>query len=215
MHQIKDRQPLGERLAYRFDHIDPKRTAHLVIDMQTGFLRSGYMPLPGGLDLVDNINRVSRAVRRAGGVVIYTRHTITDQGPAAIPAWQRQAASVAAMAEIFTPELPGHAVDAAMEVDPVDLCIDKYRYSALARNSSVLADLLAEKAIETLIITGLATNACCESTARDAFFMGFKTFFLEDATAALTDEEHNAALATLAIAFADVRSTEAMVASLG
>jgi ureidoacrylate peracid hydrolase len=215
MHQIKDRRPLGERLAYHFDRIDPKRTAHLVIDMQTGFLRPGYMPMPGGLDVVDNINRVSRALRRAGGLVIYTRHTITDQGPAAIPDWQRQAASVAAMAKLFSPDLPGHSVDVAMEVDAADVCIDKYRYSALAQNSSILPELLADKGIESVIITGLATNACCESTARDAFFMGLKTFFLDDATATLNDEEHNSALATLAIAFADVRPTEEMIALLG
>jgi ureidoacrylate peracid hydrolase len=212
MHRIKDRSLLGSRVAYRFDRIDPQRTAHLVIDMQTGFLRPGYMPLRGGLDLVDNINRLSRALRRAGGRVIYTRHTITDQGPAAIPDWQREAASVAAMAKIFSPTLPGHAVDVAMELEPADVCIDKHRYSALAKNASLLPELLAKLRVENVIITGLATNACCESTARDAFFLGYKTFFIEDATATHSDEEHNAALTTLAVAFADVRSTAAMLA---
>lgn len=212
MHQIKDRRALGDRVAYQFGRIDPKRTAHLVIDMQTGFLRPGYMPLPGGLDLVDNINRLSGALRRAGGLVVYTRHTITEHGPEAIPDWQRESVGVAAMAKIFQPGLPGHAVDMAMNVQTTDIVIDKYRYSALARHSSSLPEILCEKRIESVIITGLATNACCESTARDAFFNGFRTFFIDDATATHSDEEHNATLTTLAIAFADVRSTDEMMA---
>ena len=57
--------------------------------------------------------------------------------------------------------------------------------------------------IDTMIVTGTATNVCCESTARDAFMMGYRVFFLEDANAALNDAEHNATLTSMARGFAD------------
>ena len=49
---------------------------------------------------------------------------------------------------------------------------------------------------------------CCESTARDAMMLNYKVFFVSDANACRTDEEHNATLAILMGMFADVRSTD-------
>ena len=66
-------------------------------------------------------------------------------------------------------------------------------------------------AIETLIITGTLTNCCCESTARDALQMGYKVIFLTDATATLSDEEHNAALISMTSIFADVMDTSRLL----
>ena len=62
-----------------------------------------------------------------------------------------------------------------------------------------------------LIVVGTATNVCCESTARDAMMLNYKIFFVSDANACRTDEEHNATLAILLVMFADVRSTDEMV----
>ena len=55
------------------------------------------------------------------------------------------------------------------------------------------------RGIDTLIIVGTATNVCCESTARDAMMLNYKVFFVSDANACRTDEEHNATLAILMI----------------
>src|SRR5262249_38217788 len=57
-------------------------------------------------------------------------------------------------------------------------------------------------------------NVCCESTARDAMMLNYKVFFVSDANACRTDAEHNATLASLMVMFADVRSTEEMIALL-
>jgi len=53
-----------------------------------------------------------------------------------------------------------------------------------------------------LIITGTLTNVCCESSARDAYMLGYKVLFASDATAAVSDAEHNAALTNLRLNFA-------------
>jgi len=68
--------------------------------------------------------------------------------------------------------------------------------------------------VDTLVIAGTLTNCCCESSARDAFMLGYRVLFAADATAAVSDEEHNAALLNLAVMFADVRRTDDIVALL-
>ena len=94
----------------------------------------------------------------------------------------------------------------------------KTRFSALIQGSSDLDAMLRARGIETLIIVGTATNVCCESTARDAIMLNykvfFKVFFVSDANACRTDAEHNATLASLMVMFADVRSTDEMIALL-
>ena len=77
-----------------------------------------------------------------------------------------------------------------------------------------LDEMLRRRGIETLIITGLVTNGCCDCTARDAFQYGYNVVVATDATAAMTDEEHNGALLSLAIYYAQVMSADAIAAAL-
>jgi ureidoacrylate peracid hydrolase len=69
--------------------------------------------------------------------------------------------------------------------------------------------------IDTAIITGTATNVCCESTARDAFMLNYRTLVVSDANATTTDEAHNASLNALFNRFADVFRTDEVVGLLG
>jgi ureidoacrylate peracid hydrolase len=56
-----------------------------------------------------------------------------------------------------------------LEVQVKDSIVDKTRFGAFVPGSSDLHDILRARGIDTLIITGTATNVCCESTAlRDA-----------------------------------------------
>ncbi len=50
--------------------------------------------------------------------------------------------------------------------------------------------MLRAQGFDTVLITGTVTNVCCESSARDAMMLNFKTIFVSDANAAMTDEEH-------------------------
>ena len=61
---------------------------------------------------------------------------------------------------------------------------------------------------------GLVTNGCCDCTARDGFQYGFNMVVAADATAAMTDEEHNAALLNLEIYYARVLDAEGIAAIL-
>ena len=68
--------------------------------------------------------------------------------------------------------------------------------------------------IDTLLIAGTKTNVCCESTARDAMMLDFKTVMLSDCCAALSDEEHRATLETMIQQFGDVMTLDEALAAL-
>ena len=92
--------------------------------------------------------------------------------------------------------------------------MQKRRFGAFAPGSSDLHEILQARGIDTLIVTGTATQVCCESTARDAMMMNYKVFFVADGNATFTDEEHNATISAMAHAFCDVIDSDAMTAMI-
>ena len=91
---------------------------------------------------------------------------------------------------------------------PDDAVVDKTRFSAFTPGTCDLKSFLEEKGIDTVIISGTLTNSCCESTARDACQLDYKTIFVADATATFTDSEHNGTLNSLSPTYADIMTTE-------
>jgi ureidoacrylate peracid hydrolase len=73
---------------------------------------------------------------------------------------------------------------------------------------------LRTRGLDTLLITGTVTNVCCESTARDAMMLNYKTIMSPDGNAAVTDEDHNASLAAFYLTFGDIMPTEMAVGVL-
>jgi ureidoacrylate peracid hydrolase len=202
-----------------FDAIDARRTAHIVVDLQNGFMAEGQVgEVPTAREIVPNVNRISRALRAAGGLVVYVQNTIDE---AALSGWSNNFGYFgkperrARMVTAFTPGSYGHAIWDGLEVLPRDLKVLKRRFGAFVPGSSDLHEILQARGIDTLIITGTVTNVCCESTARDAMMMNYKVVFVSDGNAAFTDEEHNATLSSMAILFADVMSTDEVTAKLG
>ena len=74
--------------------------------------------------------------------------------------------------------------------------------------------MLRARGLDTLLITGTVTNVCCESTARDAMMLNFRTIMVTDGNAAVTDEDHNASLIAFYLTFGDIMSTDRLVACL-
>ncbi len=206
----------GRQLNY-FPVIDPRTTALIVIDLQNAFMAEGQvMANPNARAIVPNVNRLAASMRAAGGRVVWTRHTVVDEGPFAQPAWQVVAwGSDPAVKQALTAGDFGHALHSGLDVSANDLVIDKHRYSAFNRKSSGLDAILQEGKIDTLIIVGTMTNVCCESTARDGHMLDYKVLVVSDATAAPTDEEHDAALLNLSTFFAHVADTDDIVQIIG
>jgi len=186
----------GRRLN-SFDRIDPARTALIAIDLQIAFTLAGEVfGNANARDIIPNVNRLANAMRAAGGHVLWTRQTVTRELPYAYPEWQYDATDpfVARAIADLTDGAASHQLHEALEVHPDDIV----RLAALN--------------VDMLIITGTLTNVCCESSARDAYMLGYKVLFASDATAAVSDAEHNAALTNLRLNFADVKSTDALIA---
>lgn len=200
-----------------FDRIEPARTALVAIDLQNAFTRPDEVfGNPYACAVIPAVNRLAAAQRAAGGLVVWTRQTISREPPTAYPPWQYDAADpfVARALASLTAGAEGHALHAGLDIAPGDLVVDKYRYSAFIQHGSDLDARLRARGIDTLIIAGTLTNVCCESTARDGYMLGYRVLFVADATAAVTDAEHNAALLNLCLNFADIRDTETLVAMI-
>ena len=74
--------------------------------------------------------------------------------------------------------------------------------------------MLRARGIDTLLITGTVTSVCCESTARDAMMLNFKTIMVTDGNAAMTDDDHAASLVAFYLTFGDIMSTDMLIACL-
>ena len=201
-----------------FDALDPVRTALVVVDLQNGFMAPGQpAETPNAREIVPAVNRLAGATRATGGTVVWIQNTIT---PESIEAWSVWFGDFGTgewgprMQRAFTPGDFGHAIYPSLEVKPGDLTVRKTRFSALIQGASDLDAILRARGIDTLIVVGTATNVCCESTARDAMMLNYKVFFVSDANACRTDEEHNATLGIMTVMFADFRSTDEMIALL-
>ena len=196
--------------------LDRRRTMLLVVDLQNTFLLPGQpFHIPFALGVVDNVNRLAAAARAAGIAVVWLRHTLGTAAPYALPAWQKALfPDFAARLEAGCVQgTPGHAIHEDLGVAPGDMIVDKYRFSAFLPNSSDLDRRLKLAGVDSLIITGAATDACCASTARDALQLDYEVLFVSDATATMTDAAHNATLTSLAndMPFFDVRPTEEVI----
>jgi len=108
----------------------------------------------------------------------------------------------------------GHELWPELDVRSEDLIVAKNRYSAFIQGSSKLAEILRARAVDTILVTGTVTNVCCESTARDAMMLNFKTVMLTDGNAAVTDADHNASLSNFYLTFGDIMSTDFAIGCL-
>jgi len=93
-----------------------------------------------------------------------------------------------------------------LSVLPKEKVIIKHRYSAFYNTD--LETVLRCLRIEEIVISGIMTNMCCESTARDAYYRDLKVFFLADATGSINEEMHLASLLNCAFGFGIVTTTE-------
>jgi ureidoacrylate peracid hydrolase len=193
----------------------PERAALLNVDMQNCFVHGSPIAAPDGLVIEERINRLAAACRNAGILVIHTSIVTRPDG-----------SSMGLLRE-FSPPVKGGilqqgshsaALHKGLVVDPRDILLDKPRFGAFYGTDLEL--ILRGRGIDTLIISGVATNICCETTAREAMVRDFRVFFLSDgtATADMGDlsaaELQRATCATLGFLFAQVLTVEEMIARI-
>uniref|UniRef100_A0A915JRK9 Isochorismatase-like domain-containing protein n=1 Tax=Romanomermis culicivorax TaxID=13658 RepID=A0A915JRK9_ROMCU len=156
-----------------------KRVAMLVIDMQEAFR-------PIAAKIVPEINETLKKCRSKRVPVIFTQHGhrypkldcgsladkwgIDDMIVYGSEKWQ------------FLNELEVGANDVQV--------VEKRRYNAFY--GTLLDNMLRQMQVDTVVVSGVMTNLCCESTARAAFDRDFKVIFLRDGTNTKSKEMHEA-----------------------
>lgn len=210
--ELRERRNGRDRI---FDRLDLQSTAMLVIDMQNAFVAPGSpREVPVARGIVSNINLLAARMRKCDAPVIWVRTTFTGEGRASWPGYFDHFApgtEGAALRASLYQGADGHAFWHELDIDDVDLIVDKDRFSAFIQGASALELALLDRDIDTLVITGTLTDVCCESTARDAMMLDFKCIMVEDANAAQSDEDHLAGLRTVARVFADVMTSKELL----
>ncbi|MBL7074700.1 cysteine hydrolase [candidate division KSB1 bacterium] len=186
--------------------LDKEKSALLVIDMQTFFLDPGSPTFtPGGLAILPNVKRLIEAFRDARRPVIYTRHVHHPDGSdAGIMGWWWEGMCIEGTKE--------SEIHPEITPDSHEKVITKHRYSAFYNTD--LETILRCQKIEDLVITGIMTNLCCESTSRDAYFRDYRTFFLADGTGTINEEMHLASLLNLGYGFSYVTTAQEVLSQL-
>ena len=215
--EIADQIARKRGALHPYTRLDPAKTALVVVDMQNYFMADGEPACaPAAREIVPNVNRLAAAMRDVGGLVVWIQ---TEAKPETPVDWANHY-------ECVTPEAKakrqrnlgkdgsGFPLWPALEAKPTDTRVIKTRYSAFIGNSSNLEQVLRARSIDTIVITGVATNVCCESTARDGMMLGFRTLMVSDGNAAFTQENHEHCLRNFLIQFGDVQTTDEVIANL-
>jgi isochorismate hydrolase len=191
---LKELKPYRERKAL----MDPRHTALLVIDMQNYFHQI-VQPI------LKNLLKVIQSCRQKGLPTIFTQHGHTDppSDGGVLGEWWGEVILHGTEDWKFIPE---------MKIGSKDIVLPKKRYSAFYETD--LEKILRSKGIQDLIISGVMTNLCCETTARDAFMRDYRVFFLIDGTSTGKDDHHLATLKNLGFGFAYLITCDELIQNL-
>jgi len=201
-----------------YDELDPKRTALVVVDMQRAFVAEGAaIETPAARGIVPAINTLAAATRRAGGAVVWI---ISTYGPDPKDYWPTffdhvmGPASAARFRGALIEGEDSHEIYDPLEVVEGDPVISKNRFGAFVGSEGRLEALLRARNIDTLMIAGTVTNMCCETTAREAAMLSFKTIMVSDCNAGRTQQEHEATLIAFLQGMGDVRNSTDLIGIL-
>ena len=184
------------------DVVDPRHAAVVVIDMQNDFCDPQHVPL--SVPMLPRLKAFIAEARRAGVRILFVRveHDLATDSEIWNNRKGRKPARKGTLGAEFHPDF----VPA-----PGDYVLTKSRYSAFVR-TNFEQDLHA-MGIETLIMTGIATNVCVESTARDAFQRDFYVVMVEDCVAGINEAAHNGTITNSGVYGGGVTSAAEVLAA--
>ena len=168
----------------------PEKSALLVIDMQKYFLSpSSHAHVPSAYAILPGIKKLISVYSKKKLPVIFTLHSNTKENAGIMKKW---------WPELLLEGSPESRLPKELE-SLEGIIIEKNQYDAFYNTD--LEQILKKKNIRQLVICGVLTNICCETTARSAFVRGFEVFFAIDGTAAYSEEHHISALINLSYGF--------------
>jgi ureidoacrylate peracid hydrolase len=217
----------AERMAHRpllttlEEKVDPAHAALIVVDMQNDFCAKGGMMDLEGADLAAvqamaaQLPDALDAARSAGVLVVFIRNVYSTERNAYLSdVWLEQ--MLRRRGDSYTVrEVCGagswqgdfYGGIAPQAGEPI---VTKHRYGAF--HNTDLETILRVHGIRTVVLTGVATNACVETTAREAFVRDYYVAFTADGTACYSDEAHEATLQTIDKYFGVVVTLDDLIA---
>ncbi|MBN1695383.1 isochorismatase family protein [candidate division WOR-3 bacterium] len=169
----------------------PGKSALLVIDMQKYFIETAsHAYVPSAEAILPGVKKLISVYSGKNLPVIFTLHSNNEENAGMMKRWW--------------PKLIGEGTVESHLPEELELYdgirIEKHQYDAFYDTN--LEEILNKKNISQLVICGVMTNICCETTARSAFVRGFEVFFCVDGTATYSEEHHMATLTNLSYGFA-------------
>jgi ureidoacrylate peracid hydrolase len=194
----------------RSDRLQSARAAVVVVDVQNDYCHTdGALGRRGAnLSMVNemilNLNRLLYSARKNHVPVIFVR--THHQAETNSEAWKSRSDGRSTQNC-----LPGSWGADFFQVAPLDTetVVTKHRYSAFIHTR--FESVLRAMRVETLIMTGVSTNVCVESTARDGFMLDYHIVLPQDACAAYSKPAHDMTLYNIDKYFGSVTSTEDVI----
>ncbi|NMC13373.1 MAG: isochorismatase family protein [Chloroflexi bacterium] len=204
--EIKSAEMMRWREAYNQNHpsdFKPHRSALLGLDLQAYFLEEkNHAFIPSSAAIIPNINSMVQAYARRNLPIFFTRHVNTIQDAGLMATWWR---------ELIVKDNPLSEIDHRIDYSH-GIIIEKSRYDAFFMTP--LEENLRKLEVSQVVICGVLTHLCCETTARSAFMRGFEVYFTVDGTATYNEDFHRAALLNLAHGFAHLVRVRDILAAL-
>jgi ureidoacrylate peracid hydrolase len=208
------RVPLLASLAAK---VDPRHAALIVIDMQNDFCADDGFIARAGRDVsaaqavAKRLPALIGAARNVGARIVFVRSLYsTASNNFLSDVWLEQAARRQGggytRRRVCGEGSAGADFYDGVRPAPGDIVVIKHRYNAF--HGTDLDLILRSNGVRTVVITGVTTNVCVESTARDSFMRDYYTVMVGDGTAAYTSEEHQIALKTFDRYFGEVASID-------
>jgi len=173
--------------------LHPSQSALLVLDMQSYFMDpSSHAFIPSAGAIVDGILQLIDAFHAAGKPVFFTQHVNTLGDAGMMQFWWK---------DLLTTHNPLHQLIPEIDISRGTL-IQKSQYDAF--HQTPLEELLRLRHVTQVVLCGVMTHLCCETTARSAFMRGFEVFFPVDGTATYNLAYHKASLVNLSHGFASL-----------
>jgi ureidoacrylate peracid hydrolase len=191
-------------------------SALIIIDMQNAFLNKNGSLSKMGLDtsrtnkVIEPIKVLKEIFSKNKRPIIYLQHTHRNDGN-----------DVGLIDKVFPPIMKlGHCIENTWDFEVIDelkpnkndIIVRKYRFSGFFNTD--LDTVLGNLGIKTLVVCGIATNICVESTIRDAFYRDYNVFVPEESTASFFVNAELAALENFKFAFARVIKMDDMIKSM-
>jgi len=186
-------QQVADLLQLKVLEYQPSRSALLVLDMQAYFLEAtSHAYIPSAEAILDGIVTLIKKSYTLGRPVIFTQQINTASNAGMMSIWWK---------DLLTSKNPLHKIVPEIDLSMGSL-IQKSQYDAFYQTN--LEEMLQSKGVMQVVICGVMTHLCCETTARSAFMRGFEVFFPVDGTATYNLAYHKASLLNLAHGFASV-----------